>query len=154
MDDQDREHMQHTFETWNRETLLEELVLRGDDFVPEARELLRAELERRGVTAGALERARRAYGEAMAKRKLPLESLVAVETFGDRISAEGAREVLRRSGVTAEVFGSDRLLFGPGLLAVGPNPVVLKVAEHDAGRARAILADFNPAVEDEEAPED
>ncbi|MCB1034338.1 MAG: hypothetical protein KDD47_10955 [Acidobacteria bacterium] len=149
MDDQDREHMQHTFETWNRETLLEELILRGEDFVPEAREMIQAELERRGVTPAAIERARKAYKEAMAQRKLPLEELVTVETFGDRISADGARDLLRRNGVESAVFGSDRLLFGPGLLSVGPDPVVLKVAEHDAERAQQILVDFAPAAEED-----
>ncbi len=150
MDDQEREQIQHAFETWNRETLIEELVQRGQDFVPEARELLHAELERRGVTSAAIDRATQAYRETMAKRQLPPEALITVETFGDRIEADAARQVLQREGVAGEVFGSNRMLFGSGLLAVGPNPIVLKVAEHDAEKARGILAQLSEVEEGEE----
>lgn len=149
MDDQEREQIQHTFETWNRETLLEELVQRGDDFVPEARELLEAELERRGVTSAAIDRARQAYRDAMNERKLPLEALVTLETFGDQILAGAAQEVLHRNGVDSEVFGSNRMLFGSGLLAVGPDPIVLKVAEHDAEKAREILRELEEVEADD-----
>lgn len=153
MDEHEREQMQHTFETWNRETLIEELVQRGEDFVAEARELLEAELERRGVTAAAVDRARQTYRESMARRALPLEALVTVETFGERILADAAREILRRNGVESEVFGSNRMLFGSGLLAVGPSPVVLKVAEHDAQKAREILSRLTEVGEANEGVE-
>ncbi|MCH9649185.1 MAG: DUF2007 domain-containing protein [Deltaproteobacteria bacterium] len=145
METTDREQTQRTFETWNRETLLEELVRRGDDFQPEALELLKAEVRRRGVSDAAVEAAHQAYRAALAKRQLPLADLAVVRTFGDSLSARAAQELLAQEGIESEVHGSDRLLFGPGLLSVGPDPITLKVVSRSAERAQEILRDFAAA---------
>ena len=137
MESADREQIQRTFETWNRETLLEELAQRGDDFTPEARELLRTELLRRGVSETTIDHAREAYRASLAKRELPLDALKAVDTFGDRPSADAARDLLAQAGIAGEVLGSNRPIFGSG-----PLPITLKVAEHDLERARKLLKDL------------
>jgi hypothetical protein len=149
MDTVDDERLSQVFESWNRETLLEELIQREEDFVPRAREALRAELLRRGVSEATIAQARKAFLASRGEDALPLEELRVVDTFGDRLSAEAARNLLDQHGVAGEVYGSERLLFGPGLLALGPEPVTLKVMEHDLDKAQAILADFLPASDEE-----
>ncbi len=147
----DQENMQQVFETWNRETLLEELVRRSDDFIPEARKMLRAELLKRGVSDAAIEAAKQAYLTSLAKRKLPMENLTLVRTFGDSLSAQAAQQLLLQEGIESEVHGSDRLLFGPGLLSVGPDPITLKVVASDADRGRELLEAFEQAKHKDEA---
>ncbi len=148
MDTIDRDGMRKVFETWNSETLLDELVQRGDDLVPEAREEIAAVLASRGVSEAAVELDREAYRAHLAERALPLEELVTIETFDDRLSAEEAGDLLRQNGIECAVLGSDTILFGPGLLSIGPRPLTLKVAAHEADAAKTLLAEFAPAAID------
>lgn len=154
METADRQEIRETFESWNQETLLQELAQRGGDFTPPARELLIEELQRRGVTEAEIEQAQEAYRQHLAERELPLEHLRTAEGFDDRLSASAAQNLLEREGIPSVVQGSDHTFFPPGLLAVRPQSVTLKVAEHDLEKARALLQDFAPAHEPDEDEED
>lgn len=143
--------MERVLSSWNTDTLLEELTQRGDDFVPEARAFMHAELLRRGVAESEIEGAALAYSEHLSERKFSNEELKVIRTFDSMTIAEAARDELEAAGIDCLVHGSDQLLFGPGLLRVGPDPITLKVAEHDEARARELLRTFAlPIADDDE----
>lgn len=150
----DREAVESIISSWSREALLEELVQRGEDYVPEAREILHQELLRRGVTETEIVRAAEAYAAHLSERKFTRDRLVTIKTFDNMAIAVAARDELEAAGIDCLVHGSDSLLFGPGLLQVGPDPITLKVAEHDEASARATLRDFALPTVDESALDD
>ena len=139
-----REDMVKTFEDWNNETLLEELVERGDDYLPEARDLMHEELHKRGISEAEIEQRTGQYHQQLDALDLRHHDLVVVETFGDRLTAEAAQNILKDGGIPSFLSGSDSLFFGPGLLRFGPDPITLKVAEGNEARAKEILDSFEP----------
>ena len=139
-----REDMIRTFEDWSNATLLEELVERGDDYLPEARDLMHEELHKRGISEAEIEQRTAHYHRQLEDLDLRHHDLVVVETFGDRLTAEAAQNILSDSGIASFLSGSDQLFFGPGLLRFGPDPITLKVAEANEARAREILESFEP----------
>jgi hypothetical protein len=137
-----RDDMVKTFEEWNNTTLLEELVERGDDYLPEAKDLMHEELRRRGITEAEIEQRTAAYHKQLDDLDLRHHDLVVVETFGECLTAEAARNILNNEGIPAFLSGSDQLFFGPGLLRFGPDPITLKVAEANVQRAKEVLENF------------
>jgi hypothetical protein len=146
--------MEKIISSWNRETLLTELTERGDDFSPEARAFLHAELLRRGVTEEEIQLAAERYRSHLSERQFTHDELVVIRTFDAMPIAEAARDELEDAGIPCLLHGSDRLLFGPGLLRVGPDPITIKVAEHDATRARQLLESFALPLSEDEVGED
>lgn len=151
------EDMREIFASWSREILLEEYVQRSQDFVPLALEVLHAELRDRGVSDEEIEAARERYRQELIDHPLAAEdNAVVLETFDDRIYAEAAASLLEQADIPHLLHGSDQLLFGPGLLRFGPDPITLKVAAHDEARARAVLAELPPqeALDESEPSEE
>jgi hypothetical protein len=139
-----RDDMVNTFEEWNKETLLEELVERADDYVPEARDLLHEELHKRGISEAEIEQRTAQYHRQLEAVDLRHHDLVVAETFGDRLTAQAAQNILRDGGIESYIQGNDGLFFGPGLLRFGPDPITIKVAEVNAAKAKEILDAFEP----------
>ncbi len=144
----EREETQNLFESWNRETLLEEYVQRRDDYLPDAQEMLHDELRRRGTSDEEISAAERAYNEGLEGHPLADEALVVVETYDDMVYATAARDLLQQHDIPSLLHGSDHMLFGPGLLRVGPDPITLKVAEHTEAKARQVLSEMAPQESD------
>lgn len=150
----ERDEMRNLFGSWNRETLLEEYVQRRDDYLPGAQEVLHEELRRRGIDDGEISAAERAYAEGLSGHPLAEEALVVVETYDDMVYATAARDLLQEHDIPSLLHGSDHMLFGPGLLRVGPDPITLKVAEHSEARARQVLSEMAPQDADASAAGD
>ncbi len=153
MDSESQQEMEKLISSWNRETLLKELTERGDDFSTEARAFMHAELLRRGVTEEEIQLAAERYRAHLSERQFTHDELVVIRTFDAMPVAEAARDELEQAGIPCLLHGSDHLLFGPGLLRVGPDPITIKVAEHDAARARQVLESFALPLSDDEADE-
>jgi hypothetical protein len=138
------EDMVKTFEEWSNATLLEELVERADDYLPEARDLLHGELHKRGISEAEIEQRTAQFHQQLEEVDLRHHDLAVAETFGDRLTADAAQNILREAGIESYIQGNDSLFFGPGLLRFGPNPITLKVAEANLGKAKEILDAFEP----------
>lgn len=148
--DLDREEMQQAFAERSTEALLEQLVDEGEQFHPEARALMEAELRRRGISHGQIEERKAARVHHPGTDEEPEGGRrVAVAAFDEEIFAEQASDVLTKEGIEAYVYHRSSL--GPEF----PTPDVdgthlLLVAEEDEGRARLFLEAFAPAAEEKE----
>lgn len=136
--DPERQDLERILSSWNDETLIEELALGEQEYRPEALEVMRAELGRRGLSESEISRE---VAEEKGEAEVPEEKLVAVAWFANRFFGLMARGLLDSHGIPAYLGGSDEAFFGEGPDRLTTRRVFLQVAAHDEAKARELLAE-------------
>lgn len=147
LDPKEYERLQKHYRSLDDETLMDMLKSRPQDFLPEALQLIKNELKSRGyhdedfVIPGSETNHESA--------RFINEDLAPVAKCPNGFVAQQAMDLLSQNGVTSEVYEGDLL---PEII-VGQEPwprrvITIVVASHDAQRAKEILADFPPLMEE------
>ena len=140
--DNDLERIKKNFYEMSDATLQEEYLERGGDYEPAALALLKAELNRRGISPEALDEVAKGGGLPGAE---PQEPAVVVATFDNLTFAQEAQALLEEHGIDAYLQGAESEVWGHESLAEVPEAVRVWVLEEDGDDAREIMAEFPPA---------
>ena len=140
--DNDLELIKKNFYELSDASLQEEYLERGGDYEPAALALLKAELNRRGISPEALDEVTKGGGLPGAE---PQEPAAVVATFDNLTFAQEAQALLEEHGIDAYLQGAESEVWGHESLAEVPEAVRVWVLEDAADDARDIMAEFPPA---------
>ena len=142
----DLDAIRKNFSDMSTEALLDEWEGHAADYEPEALEMMKQELLRRGVTRGELEAAAAASNEPVPETG----EAERIASFGTIVFAQQAQDILAQHGIDSTLQGMGNVVWGMESVAAVPGSVDVWVLQANAEAARKVLEEFTPVAEERE----